>query len=70
MKRLIAAALLGAVASAAFAQQAVEPVGRYVIVEEGQVPPPYYVPHVPSYEWKDGRFVRNGQLYQSLHGAN
>jgi hypothetical protein len=67
MKRIIAAAFLIAVASAAFAQQAATPVGRYVIVTEGETPPAGYVPLVPSYEFKDGRFVRNGEVYESLH---
>ena len=67
MKRIIAAAFFTAFASAAFAQKAVEPIGRYVLVEEDQTPPFGYAPHVPSYEWKDGRFVRNGRLYMSLY---
>jgi hypothetical protein len=69
MKRLIAAAFVAALA--AFAQQAAaEALGRYITLPDGETPPAGYVPHVPSYEWKDGRFVRNGQVYQSLHGAN
>ena len=68
MKRIIAAAFLAAVASAAFAQRAATPIGKYVLVEEGAKPPAGYVLLVPSYEWKDGRFVRNGTVYQSLDG--
>jgi hypothetical protein len=70
MKRIIVAALLTAVAGTAFAQQAVDPIGRYVIVQDGETPPAGFAPHVPSYEWKGGRFVRNGELYKSLNGGN
>lgn len=70
MKPIIVAAFLTAFASAAFAQKAVDPIGRYVLVEEGQTPPAGYAPLVPSYEWKDGRFVRNGEVYKSLNGGN
>ena len=68
MKRTIATAFLAAVTSAASAQQAATPIGRYVLVEEGATPPAGYLLLVPSYEWKDGRFVRNGTVYQSLDG--
>lgn len=71
MKRLIAAAFVTAVASVAFAQQAAaDALGRYVLVEDGQTPPSGYATHVPSYEWKDGRFVRNGTVYKSLSDGN
>jgi hypothetical protein len=70
MKRLIAAVFLTALASTALGQKAVDPLGRYVLVEEGQTPPVGYAPYVPSYEYKDGRFVRNGEVYKSLHGGN
>jgi hypothetical protein len=71
MKRIIAAAFVAVLASAAFAQQAAaDALGRYITLEDGDNPPAGYVPHVPSYEWKDGRFVRNGQVYKSLHGGN
>jgi hypothetical protein len=70
MKRLIAAAFLTAFASAAFAQQTLDPIGRYVLVKEGETPPVGYAPLVPSYEFKDGRLVRNGDVYKSLHGGN
>lgn len=67
MKRFIAAAFLTAFAGAALAQQAANSTGNYIFVEEGAVPPAGYAPLVPSYEWKAGRFVRNGEVYQSLH---
>ena len=70
MKRIIAAAFLTACASGAFAQKAVDPLGRYVIVQEGEIPPAGYALHVPYYELRDGRFVRNGDVYMSLHGGN
>jgi len=70
MKRIIVAALLSAVASTAFAQKAADPLGKFVIVQEGETPPSGYVPHVPSYEWKDGRFVRNGEVYMNLQSGN
>jgi hypothetical protein len=70
MKRIITAAFLTAVAGVAFAQQAANPAGKYVIIEEGATPPTGYAPLVPSYQFKDGRFVRNGELFQSLHGGN
>jgi len=63
MKRIIATVFLTALASAAFAE-------RYVLVEDGQTPPSGYTTHVPSYEWKDGRFVRNGTVYKSLSDGN
>lgn len=66
MKRFIAAALLTAVASSAFA----DPLGRTVLVQDGETPPAGYAPLVPSYEWKNGRFVRNGEVYKSLNGGN
>ena len=67
MKRIIAATLFTAFASAAFAQQAAIPTGNYVFVEEGATPPAGYAPLVPNYKWENGRFVRDGALYQSLH---
>ena len=66
MKRIIATVFLTALASAAFA----DPLGRYVLVEEGQTPPAGYATHTPSYDWKDGRFVRNGTVYKSLSDGN
>lgn len=70
MNRIITAAFLMAIAGAALAQQAAFPAGKYVLVEEGATPPVGYAPLVPSYEFRDGRLVRNGELYQSLHGGN
>jgi hypothetical protein len=68
MKRsLIAAAFVTAFASTAFAQETANGSGNYVIVEEGETPPAGYAPLVPSYKWEDGRFVRDGEVYQSLH---
>jgi hypothetical protein len=66
-QRIIAAAFLTAVASAAFAQEAANPAGNFVIVQEGETPPAGYAPLVPSYKWENGRFVRDGEAYQSLH---
>jgi hypothetical protein len=69
--RIIAAALLTAFAGTAFAQEAAHPNGaQYIIVEEGEAPPAGYAPLVPSYEWENGRFVRNGEVYQSLHDGD
>jgi hypothetical protein len=66
--RIIAAAFLTAFAGTAFAQAAANPPGNYVIVEEGETPPAGFAPLVPNYKWEDGRFVRDGEVYQSLHG--
>lgn len=69
-QRIIAAAFLTAFASAAFAQEAASSDAQYVIVEKGDAPPAGYAPVVPSYKWENGRFVRDGELFQSLHSGN
>jgi hypothetical protein len=63
-QRIIAAAFLTAFAGAAFAQEAASPTADFVIVEEGDAAV------VPSYKWENGRFVRDGELYQSLHNGD
>jgi hypothetical protein len=69
-QRIIAAAFLTAFAGAAFAQEAASPTADFVIVEEGDAPPVGYAAVVPSYKWENGRFVRDGELYQSLHNGD
>jgi hypothetical protein len=69
-QRIIAAAFLTAFAGSALAQEAANPVGDFVIVKEGETPPAGYAPFVPNYKWEDGRFVRDGEVYQSLHGGD
>jgi len=65
---IITAAFLTAFAGAAFAQEAAHPNGaQYIIVEEGEAPPAGFAPLVPNYKWEGGRFVRDGEVYQSLH---
>jgi hypothetical protein len=66
-QRIIAAAFLTAFAAAAFAQETASANAEYIIVENGDAPPVGYAPVVPSYKWENGRFVQDGELYQSLH---
>jgi hypothetical protein len=68
--RIIAAAFLTAFAGAAFAQEVANPTADFIVVEEGAAPPAGYAPVVPSYKWENGRFVRDGELYQSLHNGD
>ena len=69
-QRIIAAAVLAILAGAAFAQQTPNPAGDFVIIKDGETPPSGYAPLVPSYKWENGRFVRDGQVYQSLHSSD
>lgn len=69
-QRIIAAAFLATFATAALAQEVANPVGDFIIVQEGDTPPAGYSSFVPNYKWEDGRFVRDGSVYQSLHAGD
>lgn len=69
-QRIIAAAFLATFASAAFAQAPANPASDFVVVQEGETPPAGFVPLVPNYKWEDGRFVRDGEVHQSLHAGD
>lgn len=64
-KRIIAGLLLSGFAAAASAQ-----IGTYrenVIASDADSCPAGTAASVPSYEWDDGRFVRNGWLCESRY---
>ena len=55
------AAVLAGLAFSASAQVA------DVIVEPEKACPATYFPSIPAYTWKDGRFVLDGQVCESVH---
>jgi hypothetical protein len=66
--RIIAALFLTGFAGTAFAQSAAygyEP----VVVDNPDMCPAGMDAVAPSYEWRDGRFVRNGWVCESLYGG-
>lgn len=68
MKRyVIAAFLLAGSAGASFAQAAAPADFETYVVDNADSCPAGTYASVPSYEWQDGRFVRNGWLCESLY---
>jgi hypothetical protein len=69
MKKGIAAFFLAGFATASFAQVAAY--SDSVTVDNAAACPAGTYASTPSYEWQDGRFVRNGWVCESLYrGGN